>query len=106
MPNSTLYSPKIATNNMSVVDGALIRPGRIDVRIKLDLPTRDTRRKILDKILAGKPVSQSPELINKILDKTKGCTPATLVQLYQEAVMHALRKDLESAMVNKTVAVS
>jgi SpoVK/Ycf46/Vps4 family AAA+-type ATPase len=88
-----------ATTHLSQVDPALLRPGRIDIHLSLDLPNSDARRKILRKILEGKPVDLSASFLEEVVGRTRGVSPARLEQIYQEAVMCALREDIHADKV-------
>ena len=51
-----------ATNRADVLDAALLRPGRFDRRVPVDLPDKDGRCEILKVHVRGKPVAEEGDL--------------------------------------------
>lgn len=81
-----------ATNRPDVLDPALLRPGRFDRRVRLDLPDRDDREAIL-KIHAGeKPLAEDVTL-RVIAERTPGFSGADLQSLFNESAILAARED-------------
>ncbi len=81
-----------ATNRIENIDPALRRPGRFDRELRFALPTRDSRRAILD-LHTNKwspPVEES--VIDLLADKTIGYSGADLKGLCAEAALIALRR--------------
>merc|ERR1719201_2500056 len=79
-----------ATNRADVLDAALLRPGRFDRRVPVDLPDNDGRLEILKVHCRGKPLS--PELDLAIVAKrTTGFSGASLANLMNEAAIIAAR---------------
>ncbi|MCX8015841.1 MAG: ATP-dependent zinc metalloprotease FtsH [Patescibacteria group bacterium] len=81
-----------ATNRPDILDPALLRPGRFDRRIVLDLPDLKEREEILkihcrDKIL-GKDV-----FLRRIAERTPGFSGADLANLVNEAAILAARRN-------------
>ncbi len=77
-----------ATNRPDVLDKALLRPGRFDRQVVVDLPTMEGREQIL-KIHAEKlAVSESVDF-NKVARGTPGFSGADLANLLNEAALHA-----------------
>lgn len=81
-----------ATNRPDVLDPALLRPGRFDRRIMLDLPDVNDRTEILKIHSQGKPLS--PEVhVREIAERTPGFAGADLANLMNEAAILAARKN-------------
>lgn len=77
-----------ATNKIDVLDSALLRAGRFDRRIFVELPTKKERSIILSKYLAKVPNSVNIEALS---DMTTGFNGAALAALVNEASLLALR---------------
>jgi cell division protease FtsH len=80
-----------ATNRPDVLDPALLRPGRFDRQIVLDLPDLRGRRQILEVHAQGKPLSDEVDL-EVVARQTPGFTGADLANLFNEAVLLAVRR--------------
>jgi cell division protease FtsH len=84
-----------ATNRVDVLDDALLRPGRFDRRILVELPDRVGRSGILKIHTKGKPVSANVSL-ESLSKRTAGFSGADLESLCNEAAIYAAReKDKE-----------
>jgi cell division protease FtsH len=83
-----------ATNRADLLDEALLRPGRFDRIVKVDLPDREGRRQILDLHTRGKPLAPGVDL-DKIARETFGFSGAHLESLANEAAILAMREGLE-----------
>ncbi|MBI2464003.1 ATP-dependent zinc metalloprotease FtsH [Candidatus Peregrinibacteria bacterium] len=81
-----------ATNRPDVLDPALLRPGRFDRRIVVDLPDIKDRVEILKVHSRGKPLDKNVELEN-IGRQTPGFTGADLENLMNEAAIAAAKTD-------------
>jgi len=81
-----------ASNRPDVLDPALIRPGRFDRRIVLDLPDRADRKEILKIHSRGKPLAEDINL-DIIAARTPGFSGADLYSLMNEAAILAARED-------------
>lgn len=81
-----------ATNRPDVLDPALLRPGRFDRRVKLDLPDRNDREKILEIHANEKPLSEDVDL-RVIAERTPGMSGADLQSLMNEGAILAARED-------------
>ena len=79
-----------ATNKIDVLDSALLRAGRFDRRIFVDLPTPKEREAILSKYLVNVPNDVSVEEISKM---TVGFNGAALAALVNEAALLSLRQN-------------
>jgi len=81
-----------ATNRPDVLDPALLRPGRFDRRVTLDLPDIEGRKAILEVHSKGKPLA--PEVSLGIIAKqTPGFSGADLANLINEGAILAVRSD-------------
>ncbi len=83
-----------ATNRPDVLDAALVRPGRFDRRVTLNLPRKKARREILD--VHAKDVTLSEDVdLSVVADRTAGFSGADLENLVNEAALLAARKGKE-----------
>jgi len=80
-----------ATNRPDVLDPALLRPGRFDRHISVDLPTLKDRLEILKIHARGKPFSESVNL-EEVARGTPGLSGADLENLLNEAAIFAARR--------------
>ncbi len=81
-----------ATNRPDVLDPALLRPGRFDRTVTLDLPDVKGRRAVLDVHIKGKPLEQDVSL-DTIAKQTPGFSGADLANLVNEAAILAARRN-------------
>ncbi len=81
-----------ATNRPDVLDPALLRPGRFDRRVILDLPDIDDRQAILKVHIKGKPLLSDVNL-REMAERTPGFSGADLANLVNEAAIAAARKN-------------
>jgi cell division protease FtsH len=81
-----------ATNRPDVLDSALMRPGRFDRRVTLDLPDIKEREQILKVHAKGKPLEKSVNL-RTIAERTPGFSGADLSNLLNEAAIVSARKN-------------
>lgn len=79
-----------ATNRGDLLDPALLRPGRFDRRITLDMPDKEGRRAILSIHARGKKVSKTVNW-DRIADRTVGFSGADLENMLNEAAISAAR---------------
>ncbi|MEA1052105.1 ATP-dependent zinc metalloprotease FtsH [Lamprobacter modestohalophilus] len=79
-----------ATNRPDVLDNALLRPGRFDRKVYLELPDRDARHAIL-KIHAAKVVLGEDVDLERVAERTVGFSGADLENLVNEAALLAGR---------------
>jgi cell division protease FtsH len=80
-----------ATNRPDVLDPALLRPGRFDRRVTIDLPDRKDREEIL-KVHARKKPLQDDVNLEIIAQRTPGFSGADLASLMNEAAILAARE--------------
>src|SRR3989338_9663923 len=81
-----------ATNRPDVLDPALLRPGRFDRRVVLDLPDINDREEILKIHMRNKPIVDEIAL-RVIAERTPGFSGADLANLVNEAAILAARGD-------------
>ncbi|MBX4201620.1 ATP-dependent zinc metalloprotease FtsH [Candidatus Saccharibacteria bacterium] len=79
-----------ATNRSDVLDPALLRPGRFDRRVNIDLPDRQDRESILKVHFSEKPVSKDVDL-DSLAAKSAGSSGADLANIANEAAILAAR---------------
>jgi len=84
-----------ATNRPDVLDPALLRPGRFDRQVTVDLPDRIGRLAILKIHTRGKPLSSDVDL-NSIASATVGFSGADISNLANEAALTAARRNRKS----------
>ncbi|PIR70537.1 MAG: cell division protein FtsH [Candidatus Niyogibacteria bacterium CG10_big_fil_rev_8_21_14_0_10_42_19] len=81
-----------ATNRPDVLDPALLRPGRFDRRVVLDLPDINEREQILKIHARGKPFSEDVNL-RRVAERTPGFSGADLQNLVNESAILVARHD-------------
>ena len=84
-----------ATNRPDVLDPALVRPGRFDRRVVIDLPDRADRVDILTIHARRKPLAEDVNL-SVIAERTPGFSGADLANLMNEAAILAARENRRS----------
>ncbi len=80
-----------ATNRSDVLDRALLRPGRFDLRLSLGFPDVVARTEILRIHCRNKPLDPALALAD-FAERTPGVSGATLEHLCNEAGMRAIRR--------------
>lgn len=81
-----------ATNRGDLLDPALMRPGRFDRRVTLDLPDIEGRKKILQIHKQGKPFTSNFDW-QKVAKRTVGFSGADLENMLNEAAILAAREN-------------
>ena len=89
-----------ATNRPDILDPALLRPGRFDRRVTLDLPDIKGREAILKVHSAGKPIAPEVTLDN-LAKETPGFSGADLANLVNEAAILAARANKKSIFMTE-----
>ncbi len=87
-----------ATNRPDMLDSAMMRPGRFDRIVYVDVPGKEGREQILKIHTKKMPLDKDVNL-KKIADDTEGYTGADLQSLCREAAMLALREDKDAKIV-------
>jgi cell division protease FtsH len=81
-----------ATNRSDVLDPALLRPGRFDRRVNINLPDRKDREAILKVHFDKKPLEKNVDL-DALAAKSAGSSGADLANIANESAIHAARKN-------------
>lgn len=81
-----------ATNRGDLLDPALVRPGRFDRRIVVDMPDLEGRKEILKIHQKGKPFTDEVEW-EKVAKRTVGFSGADLENMLNEAAIQAAREN-------------
>ncbi|PJE77012.1 cell division protein FtsH [Candidatus Uhrbacteria bacterium CG10_big_fil_rev_8_21_14_0_10_48_16] len=81
-----------ATNRPDVLDPALLRPGRFDRRVVLDLPDINDREAILGIHAKNKPLAPDIDL-RRVAQRTPGFSGADLMNLLNESAIRAARRN-------------
>jgi len=79
-----------ATNRPDILDPALLRPGRFDRRVVLDIPDINGRKAIMDVHVRGKPLANDVEL-QVLARQTPGFVGADIESMVNEAAILAAR---------------
>lgn len=88
-----------ATNRPDVLDPALLRPGRFDRRVTLDLPSRQDREEILTIHAKDKPLEDDVNL-KRIAERTVGFSGADLMNIMNEGAILAARQNKKKTAQN------
>ena len=81
-----------ATNRPDVLDPALLRPGRFDRKVTLDLPDLKDRKEVLKIHSRNKPLDSNVNL-KEIAERTPGFSGADLANLVNEAAILTARRN-------------
>lgn len=92
-----------ATNRSDVLDPALLRPGRFDRRVMVDLPDRRDREAILQIHSRKKPLDASVDL-KVIAERTPGFSGADLAALMNEAAIRAARMNRKTVLQEDAIS--
>ncbi len=79
-----------ATNDLEHLDPAVIRPGRFDRHVRIDLPDAEARRSVLAAQLRSRPACGRIDL-DDIATRTAGMTPAALARIVDVAALRAFK---------------
>ncbi|KKQ45622.1 MAG: ATP-dependent zinc metalloprotease FtsH [Candidatus Moranbacteria bacterium GW2011_GWC2_37_8] len=80
-----------ATNRPDVLDPALLRPGRFDRRVVMDLPDINEREEILKIHMKNKPIEAAVN-VRTLAERTSGFSGADLANLVNEAAILSVRR--------------
>jgi transitional endoplasmic reticulum ATPase len=87
-----------ATNRPDMLDSAILRPGRFDRVLLVDVPDKESRRKVLEVHTKNTPMDKSVR-IEELVKRTEGFVGADIESLVREAALNALRKDMKAQTV-------
>ena len=79
-----------ATNDLSHLDPAVIRPGRFDRHIRIDLPDATAREAIFRAQLDDRPVAANIDL-EELIRRSEGMTPAAIAKVVDTAALDVFR---------------
>lgn len=94
-----------ATNRPDVLDKALLRPGRFDRKVVVDVPDMTGRFEILKVHARGKPIAESVDL-ETLAKRTPGFSGADLSNLINEAAILAARegkKEIDTSFLEEAI---
>jgi transitional endoplasmic reticulum ATPase len=80
-----------ATNSIEHLDPAVIRPGRFDRHIRIDLPDAKARRAVFEAELDDRPAAQAVDL-DELVARTEGMTPAAISKVVDSAALDVFRE--------------
>ena len=83
-----------ATNRPDILDPALLRPGRFDRQIAVDVPDLIGRHDVLKVHAKGKPIAEGVDLL-AVARRTPGFTGADLANVLNEAALLTARSNLK-----------
>ncbi|MDN4617977.1 AAA family ATPase [Paenibacillus sp. PsM32] len=83
-----------ATNRKEMLDSALLRPGRFDRHIQVDLPDKKGRKHILELHAANKPLAKETDL-DKLAEEAYGFSGAQLESVMNEGAIYAMRQNAD-----------
>lgn len=89
-----------ATNRPDTIDGALLRPGRFDVKIKVGLPDFAARRKILELFFSKRKIAISQEILDYIAQNTENYNCADVDNIAEKIIKTLLKEEI-SAKINR-----
>jgi cell division protease FtsH len=90
-----------ATNRPDILDPALLRPGRFDRQISVDVPDLVGRRDVLAVHAKGKPIAEDVDLM-AVARRTPGFSGADLANVLNEAALLTARTD-QKIITNATL---
>ncbi|XP_036440325.1 paraplegin [Colossoma macropomum] len=86
-----------STNRADILDNALMRPGRLDRHIFIDLPTLQERKEIFEQHLKNLKLSQPADFYSlRLAELTPGFSGADIANICNEAALHAAREGHKS----------
>jgi transitional endoplasmic reticulum ATPase len=84
-----------ATNRPDMIDPAIMRPGRVDRNVEVEIPDEEGRRKIFEVHTRDMPVSEDVDL-DELSSETEGFVGSDIESVCREAGMNALRSDIDT----------
>src|SRR5690606_31672703 len=89
-----------ATNRPDILDPALMRPGRFDRRVVLDMPDMNGRRASLGVHVRGKPLAEGVDL-EALARLTPGFTGADIENMVNEGAILAARRNKKAISMDE-----
>ncbi len=89
-----------ATNRPDMLDPALLRPGRFDRIILVDVPDMESKKQIFSVHLKNTPLDKDVDL-DELIKLADGFVGADIEALVMEAALNALRKDINVKSVSR-----
>jgi len=87
-----------ATNRPDMIDPAIMRPGRVDRNVEVEIPDQKGRKKIFEVHTRDMPVDEEVEL-GKLAEQTEGFVGSDIESVCREAGMNSLRNNIDSEEV-------
>nr|KAF6408119.1 SPG7 matrix AAA peptidase subunit, paraplegin [Molossus molossus] len=82
-----------STNRADILDNALMRPGRLDRHVFIDLPTLQERKEIFEQHLKSLKLTQASSFYSqRLAELTPGFSGADIANICNEAALHAARE--------------
>uniref|UniRef100_A0ABI0NNW9 SPG7 matrix AAA peptidase subunit, paraplegin n=1 Tax=Bos taurus TaxID=9913 RepID=A0ABI0NNW9_BOVIN len=82
-----------ATNRADILDNALLRPGRLDRHVFIDLPTLQERKEIFEQHLKSLKLTRASSFYSqRLAELTPGFSGADIANICNEAALHAARE--------------
>jgi AAA+ superfamily predicted ATPase len=78
------------TSKKDTIDEALLRPGRLDLHIEIDLPDSDTRLALLKNFLADRQCSAN---LSELVEKTNSLTAGKIKMVVNNAIFNSLLRE-------------
>ena len=92
-----------ATNRPDTIDGALLRPGRFDVKIKVGLPDFAVRKKILELFFSKRKIAISQEILDYIAQNTENYNCADVDNIAEKIIKALLKEEIAAKINRKSV---
>jgi transitional endoplasmic reticulum ATPase len=80
-----------ATNSVEHLDPAVVRAGRFDRHIRIDLPDAEARKAIFRAELEDRPADPGVDL-DELVQRTEGMTPAAISKIVETAALDVFRR--------------
>jgi SpoVK/Ycf46/Vps4 family AAA+-type ATPase len=89
------------TRDDKLIDEAVLRPGRLDIHIEVDLPNDEERSEMFRSVLEKMPTKIDDEQLLGLVEKTKEYTRGGIVDLCREAGMVCIRNGIDEVSINE-----
>jgi proteasome-associated ATPase len=86
-----------ATNREDLIDPAILRPGRLDVKIKIERPNQEGARHIMSMYVDNEIPIDSDELL-----RAEGSVPRAVSQMVEEVVQHMYDTNVDNEFLEVT----